>query len=251
MVTAWLVEQGRETSESLVRVLSSNLPLRLVATPQSLVKLLAICEPQALPQVVILNDFSMNRPFEVMAVLHALKAYESKTRVLIAQTSAKAWLDLAQDDVLMWSLDDVTGLLTRIQSSIGGRTQADSRTVAQGVKESKTTLEFGTVTVGDVRYDRLKSSLVIGDTDQKNSQESLSPKEARILETLLERLGQCVTRQEISNLVWPGIYVSDRTLDSHVSRIRRKLQSSLECKIDAVYGKGYCLRVGDSLDSFT
>jgi DNA-binding response OmpR family regulator len=70
---------------------------------------------------------------------------------------------------------------------------------------------------------------------------SLPLKESQLLRLLLARRGQCLSRQEIQSSIWPEIKVTPRTIDSHVSRLRRKMTDS-GIEIRSVYGGGYTLR---------
>jgi len=71
--------------------------------------------------------------------------------------------------------------------------------------------------------------------------EALPPKEARIMQLLLHSPGQTLSRERIKQVVWPDVSVSSRTIDSHVSRLRRRL-SGAEVMIESVYGGGYYLK---------
>jgi two-component system, OmpR family, response regulator len=71
--------------------------------------------------------------------------------------------------------------------------------------------------------------------------EDLPRKEARILHLFLENPGQCFTREAMAQEVWSGLKISPRTIDSHVSRLRRRLAKS-QVDIQSVYGGGYVLR---------
>ncbi len=75
----------------------------------------------------------------------------------------------------------------------------------------------------------------------KNKKLSLTPTEYQILELLIVRANSVVSRQEIVEILHEE--TSDRTLDSHVSRIRKNLKEhALEkVKISSVYGVGYKL----------
>ena len=66
----------------------------------------------------------------------------------------------------------------------------------------------------------------------------LSHKEALILKSLFESKNDSVCRIELSKLLWGDIKVSDRTLDSHISRLRKRLRP-MGVNIESVYGSGY------------
>ena len=85
----------------------------------------------------------------------------------------------------------------------------------------------------------------------------LTATEFRILQVLLRRPGRVFSREEIVDRAYPGRhFVSDRTLDSHVRRIRQKFRdaalaagtlseadlSHTSDPIETVHGVGYRLR---------
>ncbi len=72
----------------------------------------------------------------------------------------------------------------------------------------------------------------------------LSPTEYRLLETLIRRKGQVISREELLAKVW-GYYGGDtRTVDVHVSRLRKKVDPDPEHPrlVHTVRGRGYRLR---------
>jgi hypothetical protein len=69
---------------------------------------------------------------------------------------------------------------------------------------------------------------------------SLPLKEAQLLKLFLERPTVCLPRAEIQKIVWAGVKVSSRTIDSHISRLRRRIDGA-DVSIQSVYGGGYML----------
>ncbi|MDC1115672.1 phosphate regulon transcriptional regulator PhoB [Alphaproteobacteria bacterium] len=75
----------------------------------------------------------------------------------------------------------------------------------------------------------------------------LGPKEFRILALLMERPGQVFSRTQLLDHVWGhGIYIDDRTIDVHMSRLRKALQRATDGNpqpdlIRTVRGSGYAL----------
>ena len=69
----------------------------------------------------------------------------------------------------------------------------------------------------------------------------LSTKESQLLEALLSKPGHCHSRQKLAQTVWPDLKVSQRTIDSHISRLRKRLES-FGVEIEGVYGSGYMLK---------
>ena len=76
----------------------------------------------------------------------------------------------------------------------------------------------------------------------------LGPKEFRLLSILIERPGQVFSRAQLLDLVWGhGVYVEERTVDVHLSRLRKAInkpdgQTEMPNLIRTVRGSGYALR---------
>lgn len=69
----------------------------------------------------------------------------------------------------------------------------------------------------------------------------LSPLEFTLLRFFLENGEKIASREKILEKVWPGTSVSDRTVDSHVVSLRKKL-ADFDHEILTVYGAGYALK---------
>jgi two-component system response regulator ChvI len=71
---------------------------------------------------------------------------------------------------------------------------------------------------------------------------SLTVTEFLILEALAQRPGVVKSRNQLLDIAYnDDIYVDDRTIDSHIKRIRRKFRSA-DAEFDAIdtlYGVGY------------
>jgi DNA-binding response OmpR family regulator len=63
-------------------------------------------------------------------------------------------------------------------------------------------------------------------------------KEARLLRFFIENTGKCLTRSEIQRAVWDGVKIESRTIDSHISRLRKRISLG-EVTIESLYGDGY------------
>ena len=71
----------------------------------------------------------------------------------------------------------------------------------------------------------------------------LGPREYRILEFLMKNPGRVYSRQQILDNVWgTNVYVTDRTIDVHIRRLRKALSNTEECKvIRTIRSSGYSL----------
>lgn len=101
-----------------------------------------------------------------------------------------------------------------------------------------------TVSVGDLEID-LEGQIA----KFKGEEINLSLTEYRLLRTLAERPGQVVPRERLLSLIW-GVYGGDtRTVDVHISRLRKKLAQAggkSAPTITALRGRGYRIIVEES-----
>lgn len=101
-------------------------------------------------------------------------------------------------------------------------------------KRSSRQLQFG-----DLRLEIDQHKAWVDD-----QQLSLGKREFAILSALVERAGHVVSRQEILDVLDQHLEVYDRTIDSHMSHIRRKLKHAGAIElIVPVYGIGYRLEL--------
>ena len=76
----------------------------------------------------------------------------------------------------------------------------------------------------------------------------LTVSEFELFRVLLEAPGRVFSRAQLVEQAYgAGHYISDRTMDSHVRRLRQKLGSEAE-QVETVYGVGYRLREAASRD---
>lgn len=96
------------------------------------------------------------------------------------------------------------------------------------------------ITFGDVEINIPKGRLRVLAT---GVDEPLTPKEIRILQVLSSAMNTAVGRDELIDQVWAGLKVSSSTVDSHMSRLRKKFEQSFECQLETKYGCGWILSV--------
>jgi DNA-binding response OmpR family regulator len=97
--------------------------------------------------------------------------------------------------------------------------------------------ERGLIQVGELRVDPLSRKVTVGDRRVE-----LSAKEFALLRMLASEPTRVFTKEELLRDVWGfQLMGSTRTLDSHASRLRRKLGSSGRRWIVNVWGVGYRL----------
>lgn len=125
-------------------------------------------------------------------------------------------------------------------SELRARIEAKLRT-AQFLSVEKSTLEYS-----DIILDLDKMTVQILSKDDRRENVDLTPYEFKILRLLLSRPGQVYGREVIIDRVW-GIdkFITSRTVDAHVSHLRKKLIHS-HVQIETVLSAGYKLALKDN-----
>ena len=92
---------------------------------------------------------------------------------------------------------------------------------------------FGSIELDFQKYESRKDGQDLG----------LTPLELKILKLMIDRKGQVITRDEFLDFVWgvDNLYVSHRTVDSHIAHIRKKVEEnpSNPQHIRSVHSIGY------------
>jgi two-component system response regulator RegX3 len=88
------------------------------------------------------------------------------------------------------------------------------------LRRPATTNDDEVITFGDLRIDFTRRTVT-----RKTREVELSRKEFDLLALFATRLGQVVTREVCLDTLWWGLELSDtRTLDTHVKRLRQKIE---------------------------
>ena len=86
-----------------------------------------------------------------------------------------------------------------------------------------------------LEHENLKISLNEMTVTYHNKYVKLGPKEFKLLTLLMERPGHVFSRSKLLDQVWGhGVYVEERTVDVHMSRLRKSLKSVSEDNLDPI-----------------
>ena len=86
-----------------------------------------------------------------------------------------------------------------------------------------------------LQYNDLTLSLSEMKVTYKNNDVKLGPKEFKLLTLLMERPGHIFSRGKLLDMVWGhGVYVEERTVDVHMSRLRKALKTASEENLDPI-----------------
>ena len=90
--------------------------------------------------------------------------------------------------------------------------------------------------VNDIlQHNDLTLSLSEMNVTYKNNNVKLGPKEFKLLTLLMERPGHIFSRGKLLDMVWGhGVYVEERTVDVHMSRLRKALKTASDKNLDPI-----------------
>jgi DNA-binding response OmpR family regulator len=130
-------------------------------------------------------------------------------------------LEIGADDYIVKPFSP-RALVARVRALLR-RTQGDVRAPA-------------VIRVGDLEIDAQKHTVML---DEQSLH--LTPSEFDLLVLLARHPGQTLTRQQLMDDLYGGAASSvDRSVDSHIKNLRRKLESASNVRyIETVYGVGY------------
>lgn len=107
------------------------------------------------------------------------------------------------------------------------------------IKDRRT--ESTSFSVGDIEVDHNKMTLHV--LNAAAPIEGITPIEFKIFTLLGQNPGNILSRAQIIDRVWPlNTFITERTVDAHVSRLRKKISTS-KIEVETVFGVGYKLIV--------
>jgi DNA-binding CsgD family transcriptional regulator len=203
MKSIWMLEKKKNIGPNFAEVLMGEFPVRMIASASSLEYLLKL-DYKHLPNFFIIDPNSCEMPLgEIAGIFEEAKIPSARV----------VYIDRNLDPFLFASY---------IKKLLNDQDQSGM-----------------TFKYKDIELDW--NNFVLKTPLSTESEESLTPKEARILQLLMQKSGQFVSREDIKKNVWQGTQISSRTIDSHISRLRKRLAYT-EARIDSSYGGGYVLR---------
>ena len=225
MTTIYIVEKEKSGIISAARALMGDYAVRAFASLKALKQLSKIVG-HAMPDIVIadLDDLEM-KPGDIVPLLASV--LPEATILLLSPDSVAKTLALcnpaSEERLFVYHkpIDslDLSRYVRFVLRSRGHRS--------------------GILRVRDVSLDFAKLQCQIFPDETPIN---LPFKEAQILKILMERPGECLSRDDLHKEVWPGLKVSARSIDSHISRLRKRLNSP-SVDIVSKYGGGYYLEL--------
>jgi DNA-binding response OmpR family regulator len=90
--------------------------------------------------------------------------------------------------------------------------------------------------VGNLRVNRELREATISDRTVK-----LTRIECDLLGYFIQRVNRVVERRQLLGELWPDSVVSERTVDTHIANLRKKI-TGFDHQLDTLHGSGYILR---------
>jgi DNA-binding response OmpR family regulator len=168
------------------------------------------------PGLNIFQEFGTNPSLPQTPIIVLSSVNDLKTRVTSLKSGA--------DDYVMKPFEKQE-LLARIESVLRRGPTRHSESI---------------ITLANVVVDLTKQTAHHKDHNQTMVDLGLTPIELKILVSLIRQYGNEISRDQLKETVWEKTYISKRNVDTHICKLRKKLENT-ELDIMNKRGKGYYL----------
>lgn len=211
MPILWIIEPP-SSNPSLVQSVQGLYPTRVFASISSLFKLSRIAANPPPDGCVFIVDAEFKETHEVEGRLK--KTFPKIICLFFSRTPSDASIELLPTEPIKQIEIIESHLFPKINS------KTPNHIMYKG-------LQFNT-----------HRGTIVGEDHQEIT---LTKKESTILQIMMMRPEKCITREELKRTIWGNLSVSPRTIDVHISRLRKHLGST-GIQIENIYGGGYVLR---------
>ena len=219
MGIVWLIEEP-DLPDAISGDLCANFPVRTIASIETMGKILKY-EAQFLPNLIVLRCPSK------LGSRNAINMIRLYTQVPI--------LVLSDTDPFKISLEEKVMILPKTDAASDPATMFS--VIRRLIRRDINTVGSRAYKYKHISLDKASHLL---ESECGAISERIPTKEAGILQVLIESQGQCVSRETIVTRIWQQVKVGPRTVDAHISRLRRRLENA-GVKIENIYGNGYIL----------
>lgn len=218
MAVVWVLESPRPFGQNLPDLLQGDFAVRAFASLKSFMRLAPISTK--IPDAIVVRCEDFSDEIDNLNQILSLN-WQGVHRIYLGKKS-----DLADDETVclieseMWR--EMPFLLQRILSNQDAARDGHSSSY----------LQLGEICL-DIEGQRLR---ILPD----GLWVRLAPKELQLLRVFLRHPERCLSHEDLSAEVWRQVKVSSKSVASHISRLRRYLETS-QFRIKSVYGGGYQL----------
>lgn len=231
MSVIWIIEHAEAPHPKLASALIGDYAVRAFASLSSFVRLLRLKRSQ-LPDLLLIDATTQRvTPTQLREVLDC---HLPKTPIVCVEAEPST--------ELAGSVDSPYKLKAAVENLHVYHRPFDGLRLSAFVEEILQTSEISNprsiVRYRGIMLDYHRLEYVVAPSEVPVA---LPRREAQLLRLFLDRPGVCLGRDEISELIWENIHVTPRTIDSHMSRLRQRLEGA-DVEIVTVYGGGYVLK---------
>ena len=227
MASIWVIEKGHESELVAAEVLMGDFPVRKIASLQSFARLIRIRHSQR-PDALIVDaragDFSLEYAEEIIS-----EFLPACPRIYLIPEVSNCPIPSPRPQVRLPFY-----IMTK---------NIDNLSFSKYVRHVLSqTQNYEAKNPNFIVYRDLKLDINLFNLQIFPQKETatLPLKEARLLRLFMENIGICLSRDEIKRAVWDGVKIESRTIDSHISRLRKRIASG-EVTIESLYGDGYLM----------
>jgi DNA-binding response OmpR family regulator len=224
VTTLFVVEKSKKATDGAAIALMGDYAIRVFGSLTSL-QCLARVTGQTVPDVVVVDIDDVAQPVSsIVSLVGEILPQSALILLYTGEISEEDYCQGTKARILAcffqkpWDSMALSQLVARIAKSAGRKTN---------------TLRLGDFVFD---FDRLHCRHIHDDLTV-----NLPLKEAQILKVMMERSGEYLSRADIHQILWPNIKVSSRTIDSHISRLRKRLRP-MQITISNKYGDGDILQ---------
>jgi len=236
MSVVWIVENPAGGTTRITNLLCGFIAVRAFATLRSMLRV-AQCEPHSAsitPRIILLEEQCMvgsGSPEKVLSEIRAMltrNGWDDVEIVLVdARDGASGTSEFGTSRHV--KMENLVECVRQLTSNASNRMSVGIRQLHEG--DLRLDLDAGKATC-----------LGCGQSD------TLSPTETRLLRLLLEHRDRIVTRSEVIAKVWNGTKIASRSLDAHISRLRKRIGFT-GVVLESAYGDGYRLSTGNGCEA--
>ena len=230
MSVIWIIEHAEAPQPKLASALIGDYAVRAFASLNSFIRLLRLKRSQ-LPDLLLID--ATTQRVTATQLREVLDCHLPKTPIVCVEAEATT-KDGSVDDQYKGK-DAVQNLHVYHRPFDGLRLSAF---VEEIIQKSEISNPRSIARYRGIMLDYHRLEYVVAPNE---AAVALPRREAQLLRLFLDRPGVCLSRDEISELIWENVHVTPRTIDSHMSRLRQRLEGA-DVEIVTVYGGGYVLK---------
>ncbi|MBF0440782.1 MAG: winged helix-turn-helix domain-containing protein [Oligoflexales bacterium] len=224
MSILWIIESQKRSKDSIIEKLHGDFPVQAFRSVKSFLHLQKI-RKRTKPDCILIVGCHEKTEIETLFE-YISHRYPMTKKIYVPWEENSEIEDIKSKNSDLYVISDVSDILD-FSNQIRVIVEGSDKDLSNNIVSYKNICLDG---------DRLQLKILPDD-----SYIGVTLKEARILKLFIGNVGRCISRDEIKKKIWEDMSISYRTIDSHISRLRKRLQYS-EASIESIYGGGYIFK---------